>query len=36
MLSRSYRHVGVGVTVGSPLGGGDQGMIYTADFGYRN
>jgi uncharacterized protein YkwD len=36
MLSRSYRHLGIGVTVGSPLGGGDDGMIYTADFGYRS
>ena len=35
MLSRSYRHVGVGVAVGSPMGGGDDGFIYTADFGYR-
>jgi len=36
MLARSYRHIGVGVTIGSPYGGADDGVIYTADFGYRH
>jgi uncharacterized protein YkwD len=36
MLSGSYRHVGVGVAIGSPAGRGERNAaIYTVDFGYR-
>lgn len=35
MLSRRYKHVGIGVAIGSPAGDGGGGAIYTADFGYR-
>jgi uncharacterized protein YkwD len=34
MLSRSFRNIGVGVAMGSPMGsGGQDSAIYTADFG---
>jgi uncharacterized protein YkwD len=37
LLSRSYRHLGVGIVVGSPTGGGERKSgIYTATFGYRS
>lgn len=36
MLTRSYRDIGIGATIGSPYGGGEDGMIFTADFGYRH
>ena len=35
MLNRRYRQVGIGVTIGSPIGPALNGAIYTADFGYR-
>ena len=35
MLNRRYRRVGVGVTIGSPLGPSVNSAIYTADFAYR-
>jgi uncharacterized protein YkwD len=36
MLTRRYRHVGIGVALGSPVGAAeDRAAIYTADFGYR-
>jgi hypothetical protein len=35
MLSRDFRHVGIGVVIGSPDGDSVDGAIYTADFGYR-
>jgi uncharacterized protein YkwD len=35
MLSRDFRHVGIGVVSGSPDGDSADGAIYTADFGYR-
>lgn len=36
MLSGRYRHVGVGVAIGSPGGGHENdAAIYTADFGFR-
>jgi uncharacterized protein YkwD len=36
MLSRRYRQVGIGVAIGSPVGGpGNDAAIYTADFGFR-
>lgn len=37
MLSRRYRDVGLGVSLGSPISIGSQNAaIYTADFGYRS
>jgi uncharacterized protein YkwD len=37
MLSRSYKHIGIGLVVGSPTGGGERNSgIYTATFGYRS
>ena len=37
MLSRAFRNIGVGVTMGSPLGGnGVNAAIYTAEFGRRH
>jgi uncharacterized protein YkwD len=37
MLSRGFRNIGVGVTMGSPLGGNRvNAAIYTADFGRRH
>jgi hypothetical protein len=34
MLSRRFRNIGVGVAMGSPVGGGGGNTaIYTADFG---
>jgi uncharacterized protein YkwD len=35
ILTREFRHVGIGVVVGSPQGDSGDGVIYTADFGYR-
>ena len=35
MLSRRYRHVGIGVVFGSPMGSNANSAIYTADFGFR-
>ena len=35
MLSGRYREIGIGVAFGSPVGGGGEAAIYTADFGYR-
>jgi uncharacterized protein YkwD len=35
MLTREFRHAGIGVVVGSPEGDSSEGAIYTADFGYR-
>jgi uncharacterized protein YkwD len=36
LLSPRYRHVGVGVALGSPIGVNEGNTaIYTADFGYR-
>jgi uncharacterized protein YkwD len=35
MLSRDFRHVGIGVVIGSTDGDSADGAIYTADFGYR-
>ena len=37
LLSGRYEHVGVGVAIGSPTGGGENNTaIYTATFGYRS
>lgn len=37
ILDRRWREVGVGITIGSPLGRDGQGMAtYTIDFGYRS
>jgi uncharacterized protein YkwD len=35
MLEGRYRQAGVGITLGSPYGPTTDGVIYTADFGYR-
>jgi uncharacterized protein YkwD len=35
ILSREFKHVGIGVVIGSPDGDSTDGAIYTADFGYR-
>lgn len=36
LLSRSYEHIGIGVALGSPTGGGEGNTaIYTTTFGYR-
>lgn len=35
ILSRSYRHIGIGISYGTPSGGGD-GATYTTDFGARS
>jgi len=35
ILSRNFRHVGVGVAWGSPSAGGPRAGIYTADVGYK-
>jgi uncharacterized protein YkwD len=35
ILNRSFRDLGVGFAVGSPHDGGDDGGLYTADFGLR-
>ena len=36
LLGGHYRHLGVGVALGSPTGGGEGNTaIYTATFGYR-
>jgi len=35
MLSRRYRHVGIGVVFGSPMGSNANSAIYTANFGFR-
>lgn len=35
MLNRRFRHIGIGVAIGSPMGPDPNGAIYTADFGYR-
>jgi uncharacterized protein YkwD len=35
ILSRSFREIGVGFSVGTPSGGGEPGGIYTTDFGLR-
>lgn len=35
VLSRRYRHVGIGVVVGSPVGNGSNAAIYTANLGTR-
>jgi len=35
MLSGRYRHIGIGITIGSPAGDGSDAAIYTADLGNR-
>jgi uncharacterized protein YkwD len=35
ILRREFREIGIGVAVGAPVGGGDDGATYTADFGVR-
>lgn len=35
MLSRRYRHIGIGVAFGSPRGAARNAGIYTTDFGFR-
>ena len=35
ILSRSFKEIGVGFSVGTPSGGGEPGGIYTTDFGLR-
>jgi uncharacterized protein YkwD len=37
LLENSYRHIGIGVALGSPTGGGEGNTaIYTTTFGYRH
>jgi uncharacterized protein YkwD len=35
MLGRRYRHIGIGIVIGSPLPENPTGVTYTADFAFR-
>jgi uncharacterized protein YkwD len=35
ILNRRFRDIGVGISLGSPMGGREEGAVYTTDFGVR-